>query len=134
MSLSELGRYNEALSGLEKGFSRSNDPEIRRMCGLQLLRVYTGLKRDNKAVEVALQLNRLYADDPEVLYQSGKIYGNFAYQTMHKLWHVDPDSIWRHQAAAEAYESQTAFDQALIQYQAVLQAGPAPFGNSLPDW
>jgi tetratricopeptide (TPR) repeat protein len=124
MSLSELGRYNEALSGLEKGYSRSTDPEIRRMCGLQLLRAYTGLKRDDKAVEVALQLNRLYADDPEVLYQTGKIYGSFAYQTMHKLWHVGPDSIWRHQAAAEAYESQNAFDQALIQYRAVLTADP----------
>jgi tetratricopeptide (TPR) repeat protein len=124
MSLSELGRYKEALPGLDKGFSRSSDPEIRRMCGLQLLRAYTGLKRDNKAVEVALQLNRLYADDPEVLYQTGKIYGNVAYQTMHKLWHVGPDSIWRHQAAAEAYESQAAFDQALIQYRAVLEADP----------
>src|SRR6202162_2224214 len=58
ISLSELGRYGEALSGLEKGFHQSTDPPIKRMCGLQLLRAYTGLRRDSNAVEVALELNR----------------------------------------------------------------------------
>ena len=60
MSLSELGRYSEALPGLEKGFRQSTDPPIKRMCGLQLLRAYSGLRRDSKAVDVALELNRLY--------------------------------------------------------------------------
>ena len=67
---------------------------------------YTGLKRDSKAVEVAMELNRLYPDDPEILYQTGKIYGNFAFLTMQKLARVAPSSVWRHQAAAEADESQ----------------------------
>ena len=58
MSLSELGRYDEAVPGLEKGFRQSTDPLVKRMCGLQLLRAYTGLRRDSKAVEVALELNR----------------------------------------------------------------------------
>src|SRR5436309_13510905 len=49
MSFSELGRYSEALPGLEQGF-RSKDKEMRRMCGLQLERAYTGLRRDDKAV------------------------------------------------------------------------------------
>src|SRR6476659_9920370 len=60
MSLSELGRYEEALSGLEKGFRKSPGPALRRMSGLQLQRAYTGLQRNDKAVEVALELNRLY--------------------------------------------------------------------------
>ena len=58
MSLSELGRYKEALPGLEKAFRQSTDPEIKRMCGLQLMRSYTGLQRDDDAVKVALELNR----------------------------------------------------------------------------
>lgn len=123
MSLSELGQYKEALPGLEKGF-RSTDPAVKRMCGLQLQRAYTGLQRDNKAVEVALELNRVYGDDPEVLYQTGKIYGNYAYLTMQKLWHVGPDSLWRHLAAAEAYESQGSFDLAITEYRAVLAKDP----------
>jgi tetratricopeptide (TPR) repeat protein len=120
ISLSELGRYGEALSGLEKGFHQSTDPPIKRMCGLQLLRAYTGLRRDSNAVEVAVELNRLYPNDPEVLYHTGRIFGNFAFLTMQKLAQVAPASVWRHQAEAEAYESQGSNDAAISEYRQVL--------------
>jgi tetratricopeptide (TPR) repeat protein len=123
MSLSELGQYTEALPGLEKGF-HSNDPEMKRMCGLQLERAYTGLKRDGKAVEVALELERLYPNDPEVQYHDGKIFGNFAFLTMQKLWQAAPDSVWKHQAEGEALESQGSFEAAMGQYRDVLARDP----------
>jgi tetratricopeptide (TPR) repeat protein len=124
MAQAELGRFAEALPGLEKGFKQSADAEVRRMCGLQLERAYTGLKRDSKAVEVAMELNRLYPDDPEILYQTGKIYGNFAFLTMQKLAQVAPSSVWRHQAAAEADESQGSYSLAVIEYRQVLALEP----------
>jgi tetratricopeptide (TPR) repeat protein len=124
MSLSELGRYTEALPGLEKGFHQSTDPAVRRMCGLQLARAYTDLQRDSKAVQVALELNRLYPEDAEVLYQTGKVYGNLAYLTMHKLAQVAPESVWRHEAAAEAFESQGANESAIPEYREVLALDP----------
>lgn len=124
MSISEVGRYREALPGLEKCFRASSDPEIKRMCGLQLERAYTGLKKDSKSVEVAIELNRLYPDDPEILYQTGKVYGNFAFLTMEKLAQVAPASVWRHLAAAEAHESQGSYSQAILEYQEVLRLEP----------
>jgi tetratricopeptide (TPR) repeat protein len=124
MSLSELGHYSEALPGLEKGFRQSSEPEIKRMCGLELERSYTALKKDSKSVEVALELNRLYPDDPEVLYQTGKVYGNFAFLTMEKLAQVAPGSVWRHLAAAEAQESQGSYSQAIQEYREVLRLEP----------
>ena len=124
MSLSELGQYHEALPGLEKGFHRSADPVVKRMCGLQLERAYSWLRDDSKAVEVALELNRLYPNDPEVLYHNGKVFGNFAFLSMQKLVKVAPDSVWRHQAAAEAYESQGSYVQAIDQYQRVIALDP----------
>jgi tetratricopeptide (TPR) repeat protein len=123
-SLSELGHYEEALPGLEKGF-RSLDQPLKRMSGLQLVRAYTGLQRDSKAVDVALELNRLFPNDPEILYQSSRIYANFAYLTLRKLADVAPSSLWRHQAAAEAYESQGTFDLAISEYREVLAIDPA---------
>lgn len=123
MSLSELGQFREAVPGLEKGF-RSGNPEMKRMCGLQLERAYTGLKRDGKAVEVALELERLYPNDPEVQYHDGKIFGNFAFLTMQKLWQAAPDSVWKHQAEGEALESQGSFEAALDQYRDVLAMDP----------
>jgi len=124
MSLSEIGRYSEAVAGLEKCLHRSAETEIKRMCGLELERAYAGLKKDSKAVEVAMELDRLYPDDPEILYQAGKVYGNFAYLTMEKLARVAPTSVWRHLAAAEAHESQGSYGQAIQEYHNVLRLEP----------
>ena len=123
MCLSELGQYTDTLPGLEKGF-RSTDPQMKRMCGLQLERAYTGLKRDSKAVEVALEMERLYPNDPEVQYHDGKIFGNFAFLTMQKLWQAAPESVWKHQAEAEALESQASYEAAITQYREVLARDP----------
>ena len=120
MSLSELGQYQEARPGLEKGFHRSADTAIKRMCGLQLERAYTWLHEDGKAVEVALDLDRLYPDDPEVLYHNAKIFGNSAFLSVQRLAKIAPNSVWRHQAAGEAYESQGSYVQAIDQYQRVI--------------
>jgi len=128
MSLSEIGHYNEAIPGLEKCLKHPADTEIKRMCGLELQRAYTGLKKDDKAVEVAIQLNRLFPDDPEILYQTGKIYGNLAFLTMEKLAQVAPTSVWRHMASAEAHESQGAYDQAIPEYNEVLKLDPQRLG------
>ena len=73
---------------------------------------------------VALELNRLYPNDPEILYHTGRIYGNYAFLTFHKLEVVAPTSIWRHQAAAEAYESEGSTDSAIREYHVVLQLDP----------
>ncbi|HYM76045.1 MAG TPA: tetratricopeptide repeat protein [Candidatus Dormibacteraeota bacterium] len=124
MSLSEIGHYDQAVPGLDKCLRRSPDSEIRRMCGLELERAYTGLKRDSKAVEVAMELNRLYPEDPEILYQAGKVYGNFAFLTMEKLAQVAPSSVWRHLGAAEAHESQGSYSEAIQEYREVLRVEP----------
>jgi tetratricopeptide (TPR) repeat protein len=124
LSLSELARFDEALPLLEKGFRQTADPDVKRMCGLQLLRAYTGLRRDSDAVETSLALNKLYPDDPEVLYHTGRIYGNFAYVVMDKLHDTAPGSIWMQLAKGEANESQKAYDEAVFAYNHVLSLDP----------
>lgn len=124
MSQSEMGRFTEAVPGLEKCFHQPPDPEVRRMCGLQLERADSSLQRDTKAVEVAMEMDRLYPNDPEVLYHSGRIYGNLAFVTVQRLAEVAPNSIWKQQAAAEAYESQGDLQAAIDAYHAVLAIDP----------
>ena len=124
LSLAELGRFKEALPRLEMGFKQTADRETRRMCGLQLLRAYSGLGRDADAVETSLELNKLYPDDPEVLYHTGRIYGNFAYITMEKLHDKAPNSIWMLQAQGEANESQKNYDAAIVAFHHVLAIDP----------
>src|ERR1044072_1972384 len=66
----------------------------------------------------------MYPDDPEVLYHSGRLFANFAYlQTMH-LATIAPDSVWLHQAAGEANESQGLYDAALREYRQALTLAP----------
>ena len=124
MSLSELGRFKEALPGLQKGFRQTADGWLRRMSGLQLMRAHTGVRQDDKAVEVALELSRAYPDDAEVLYHSGRLFANFAYLQTMKLSRVAPDSVWMHQAAGEANESQGFYDPAIREYRDVLALDP----------
>jgi tetratricopeptide (TPR) repeat protein len=125
MSLSEIGRHDEALPALEKAFHhQSTDSALRRIAGLHLQRTYTDLGRDSNAVAVALELSRLYPDDPEVLYHTGRLFGNYAYLQMVRLARIAPDSVWLHQAAGEANESQGLLDEAIKEYQQVLAMSP----------
>lgn len=124
LSLGEEDQYAEALPYLEKGFRQGADPEVRRMCGLELLRAYTNLDRDADAVETALAMNRFYPNDPEVLYHTGRIYGNFAYETMEKLHDTAPGSVWMLQAQGEANESQKDWEAAIVAFNHVLALEP----------
>jgi tetratricopeptide (TPR) repeat protein len=124
MSLSEIGRYEEALPGLQKGFSQTSDTMQRRVTGLQLQRSFTGLGRDEDAVGVALELTRLFPEDPEILYHTGKVFSNYAYLLTLRLADVAPTSVWMYQAAAEANESLSNYDAALADYGKVLALAP----------
>jgi tetratricopeptide (TPR) repeat protein len=124
LSLAELNQFDEALPLLEKGFRQTADPEIRRMCGLQLLRAYPGLKRDSDAVETSLALNKLYPDDPEVLYHTGRIYGIFAYTVMTRLKDKAPGSIWTQQAQGELHEAQKEYEDAIVTFNHILELDP----------
>jgi predicted Zn-dependent protease len=122
--LTESGRSAEALPGLDACFRSSAEPQVKRQCGLELLRAYTALHRDPDAVETSLALYRAYPDDPEILYQTGRIYGNFTYLTMERLRDKAPDSVWMLQAKAEAQESQKQYDLALNSFESVLRLEP----------
>jgi tetratricopeptide (TPR) repeat protein len=52
------------------------------------------------------------------------VYGNFAFLTLHKLEVVAPTSVWRHQAAAEAFESEGSTNASVGEYREVLKLDP----------
>ncbi len=124
MSLAELGRHQEALATLEAGFKDATDLALKRAAGLHLERANTALHQDSRAVAVALELSRLFPEDPEVLYQTGLLFGNFAYLAMKKLGEVAPTSVWSHLSAGDAFESQGNHSRAIVEYKRVLQAEP----------
>jgi tetratricopeptide (TPR) repeat protein len=124
ISLSEMTEYRQALPGLEGCFLHSSDPSEKQMCGLQLERAYIGLHSDQRAVETALQMDKLYPDDAEVLYHSSQIYGKMAFEAIKRMSAVAPNSPWRYLAAAEVNESQGATAAAIDEYRQVLAMDP----------
>lgn len=124
MSEVELGHNAEAIPALETTFRSADQAPVKRQSGLELERAYTATAQDTKAVAVALELQRLFPDDPEVLYHNERIFGNFAYLTVQQLVKTAPDSTWRYQAEAEAQESQGAHDLAIAAYGKVLSLTP----------
>ncbi|HEV2419584.1 MAG TPA: tetratricopeptide repeat protein [Terriglobia bacterium] len=124
MSLTELGQDEKALSVLEQGFRNTQNPELKRLLGLHLETAFTGLGRDGEAVSVAIDLTRLYPNDPEVLYQTGRLCGNFAFLSMQRLQQVAPESVWRHLASGDVFESQGDYALAIREYRRVLALDP----------
>lgn len=123
-ALSEEGDFDEAIPYLKEGFEATSDHAVKKMCGLELMRDYSLLNRDSEAVLVAVEMNRLFPNDPEVLYQTGRVYGNRAYVVMEKLHNISPNSVWMLQAQAEANQSAENWPAAIVAYRHVLALDP----------
>ena len=119
-----LDRYADALPDLEKGFTHTQDEKVRRLIGLELVRCEMGLKRLDKAAQTALDLTRLYPDDPEILYNTAHLFGDLAYASMSRLAVVAPSSVWVHQAVGELYESKGQYDLAIAEYRRLAASDP----------
>lgn len=125
---SELGHFRESVPVLERLFGNHPDPSLARMIGLELQRGYLGLKRYREAAATALELTRIYPEDPEILYYTGRLYGDYSFLTMQKLSDLEEDSVWARLAAAEAYETREKYDLAIVEYRKVLGLQPGRAG------
>ena len=123
--LSELGRYREALPGLEAGYADPPAyPGVKRLAGLELVRSYLGLGRHAHAAKVTAELQIAHPEDPEVLFHANRTYREVAVQAAFAIARVAPQSVWSHQAMGEAYESRQFYDLAVMEYRKALDLEP----------
>lgn len=123
--LSELGRFGEALPGLEAGYADPPDyPGVRRLAGLELVRSYLGLGRHARAAKVTAELQIAHPEDPEILFHANRTYREVAIQAAFKIARVAPESVWGHQAMGEAYEGRQYYDLAIMEYRKALALDP----------
>ncbi len=123
--LSELGRYREALPGLEQGYANPPDyPGVKRLAGLELVRSYLGLRQPAQAARVTAELQIAHPDDPEILFHANRTYREVAVQAAFEIARVAPESVWAHQAMGEAYESRQFYDLAIMEYGKALEREP----------
>ena len=123
--LSELGRYREALPGLEEGYADPPAYEgVKRLAGLELVRSYLGLRRHASAAKVTAELQIAHPDDPEILFHANRTYREVAIQAAFDIARVAPESVWSHQAMGEAYEGRQYYDLAIMEYRKALELEP----------
>ena len=123
--LSEMGRYREALPGLEEGYADPpNYPGVKRLAGLELVRSYLGLRRHAQAAKVTAELQIAHPDDPEILFHANRTYREVAVQAAFDIARVAPESVWGHQAMGEAYESRQFYELAIMEYRKALEKEP----------
>ena len=125
---SELGQFKLSVPVLERLFGKHPDPSLTRMIGLELQRGYLGLQRYHDAAATALELSRRYPKDPEIVYYTGRLFGDFSFLTMQKLSDIEEDSVWARLAAAEAYETREKYELAIVEYRKVLELEPGRAG------
>ena len=123
--LSEMGRFEDALPGLEKGHKNPPNYEgMKRLLGLELQRSYLGLEKYAEAARVTAELHLSHPEDPEVLYHANRTYGELALHAVQQLTQVAPDSVWGHQAMGESYFSRQFYDLAITEYEKALAREP----------
>lgn len=123
--LSELGRFSEALPGLEAGYADPPDyPGVKRLAGLELVRSYLGLGRHARAAKITAELQIAHPEDPEILFHANRTYREVAIQAAFEIARVAPESVWGHQAMGEAYEGRQYYDLAIMEYRKALALDP----------
>lgn len=123
--LSELGRFSEALPGLEEGYSDPPGyPGVKRLAGLELVRSYLGLGRHAHAARITAELQIAHPEDPEILFHANRTYREVAIQAAFEIARVAPESVWGHQAMGEAYEGRQFYDLAIMEYRKALALEP----------
>ncbi|HEX5483766.1 MAG TPA: tetratricopeptide repeat protein [Terriglobia bacterium] len=124
LCFAEAGRDRDAVKLLEPAFrSSSNDP-MRRVVGLDLLRAYRALQAYRHADDISTELLRLYPKDPEVLYNSSRLYGEQSLNLITTLMKVAPDSAWVPLTFAQINEAEKHYDSAITEYRQALKIDP----------
>lgn len=125
LSLAQSDRCKEALSYLEKDYSRAPDPQMKRAVGTEALRCAMYENEADRAVDLVRLLNRDSPDDPDLLYLSSHVYSDLSTQVSQRLLKTAPESFQAHQLNAEVLAIQGKLSEAAEEYRKVLSLNPS---------
>ena len=128
ISLASKGRCREALPLLKKAGPQITDKNLKYDVLMSTARCAIGMEEVDLAVRTLLELKRNYSKDPEVLYLTTHYYSELALKASHELAESAPSSSQAQQLEAEAFESRGEWDNAITQYQRILQQNPQQHG------
>ena len=122
------GRCGKATGELAKQLADGSDPDVRRLSGLALVqcRIRTGNFDD--AIVALARLQTLYPSDPDVLYQTSRLYMKIWNDTVREMFEKTPASFRVNQLSAEVFETESKYDAAVSEYRKALAKSPKTVG------
>jgi predicted Zn-dependent protease len=124
LSEADLHNCSEAMPILLKYFSSEPVGNLQRLTGLAVLGCSSEANDTMAVLQMAVRLRQLYPGDADVLYASAELYTQLWNQSAGELLAMHPDSYRVHQLAAEVYEAQKNYGQAIREYSLALAANP----------
>lgn len=124
IELVSRGRCREALPVLKKSIPRVTDKDLRYSAEMANVRCAMSLGDVDTASEGLVRMNHEYPHNPEVLYITTHFFSELANRASSEIAATLPDSYQAHELDAEAYESQSKWDEAAAEYKEILDKNP----------
>lgn len=118
------GHPKEAQDDLELSFSNLDDKKIQIEAGLELIELYAASGQLPKALSVAVKLENLAPQDPQVLLAIHQISRQTMYQSLLSMMMVAPDSAQIHMVMAGELARQGDRTSAIAQYREAIRLDP----------
>lgn len=131
LSLAALGRCREAVPGLKHEFPAYPDRQLRRVLGLSLQRCLEATGDQAALLDVTAQLTRQYPQDVDVLYESGRIYGQLSSELYLRILKAAPHSPRGYQLTGQVLASEGKWQEAIQSDRKALEMAPAMPGLHL---
>ncbi len=124
LALAEKGQCEKSLPVLRRGLARIPDTKVRLSAAMAQARCGMSLGEYDTAVAGLLQMKRDAPHDPEVLYIWSHYLQQIADRTVEELVKTAPDSLAAQKLNAEAFESQSRWEEAIAAYRKILEQDP----------
>jgi tetratricopeptide (TPR) repeat protein len=124
LTLAAVNRCEEALPGLRREFPSNPDLKLRRVLGLSLQRCLLETGKQAEADQVTQQLLAQYADDLDVLYEAGQMYGKLSSEIYLRLLKVAPHSARGYQVMGQVADTEGNWQRAVDAYRQSIRMDP----------
>lgn len=124
IDLVSQGNCKDALALLKKSIPHLTDPQLKYSAEMASVRCAMSVNDVDSAVEGLVRLNREFPHNPEVLYVTAHFFSELANRASSEIAATAPDSYQAHELDAEAYESQGKWDEAVSEYNQILEKNP----------
>jgi tetratricopeptide (TPR) repeat protein len=118
------GDLKAAQNVLERAFANLSEQKIQIQAGLELIELYSASARLDKALSVAMKLQELAPENPQILFVSYQISRQMMDQSLLSMMMVAPDSAETHMMMANELGRRGDLASAIAQYRESIRLNP----------